>query len=31
MRIYYNGYAAKDLENLIKEFEKLGYKELKIK
>ena len=31
MRIHYIGYAAKDLENSIKEFEKLGYKRVKNK
>ena len=31
MRIHYNGYAVKDLENSIKEFEKLGYKRVKNK
>ncbi len=31
MRIHYIGYAVKDLENSIKEFEKLGYKRVKNK
>jgi hypothetical protein len=30
MRIHYIGYAVKDLENSIREFEKSGYKGLKI-
>ena len=31
MRIHYIGYAVKDLENSIKEFEKLGYRRAKNK